>query len=91
MFRLAGLPLALALVAALTIAAAPDPVVEQRAFEAIPDGIFIRGGGTTIDTDPRCPTGCPVPQRCSQTCADHPCPPETPPGTVCTACRWGCR
>lgn len=68
-----------------------DPQVEQRAFEEIPNGVFVRGGAATvINVDPRCAEGCPEHQRCQPICADRTCDADAPPGTACLACRWRC-
>ncbi|MDX2165809.1 MAG: hypothetical protein SF182_02050 [Deltaproteobacteria bacterium] len=84
----ASLCLALWLLAAPALA--DDPRVQQRAFEAIPNGVFIRGGTTVINLDPRCADGCPKGQQCRQVCANAPCAPDAPPDAQCTACRWRC-
>ena len=80
----------LALLAALAAPAGAAPQVEQRAFEEIPTGVFIRGGSTVINADPRCPAGCPEHQTCRQLCEDRPCDGNAPPGALCSACRWRC-
>ncbi len=82
------------LIAALSLfaaaVAAAEPQVRQRAFEEIPDGVFIRGGSTIIDVDPRCPSGCTEHQRCQQHCEDRACAADAAPGSACSACRWRC-
>lgn len=74
----------------LAAAAGAEPQVQQRAVEEIPNGIFIRGGSTVINVDPRCPQGCPEGQTCRKRCDDRPCAADAPPGTVCSACTWQC-
>ncbi|MGH7789812.1 MAG: hypothetical protein ACRERC_23290 [Candidatus Binatia bacterium] len=81
------------IVALLLVLAGPagaESQVEQRAFEEIPSGVFIRGGATTINVDPRCPQGCPEYQTCQQVCEDQPCDDGAAPGSACSACTWRC-
>jgi len=82
-----------AIVALLLVLAAPvdaEPQVQQRAFEEIPNGVFIRGGSTVINVDPRCPQGCPERQTCEQVCEDQPCAAGAAAGSVCSVCDWRC-
>ena len=74
----------------LAAAAAADPRVQQRAFEEIPSGVYVRGGGTTVNVDPRCSGGCPDGQHCVQVCEDRPCDDDAPAGSACSACDWQC-
>jgi len=80
---------ALALLLLLAVLAGAEAQVEQRAFEEIGNGIFVRGGGTAINADPRCPAGCPSGQTCEQVCTDVPCA-DPAPGRLCSACTWQC-
>ncbi|MEO8603411.1 MAG: hypothetical protein ABI629_12615 [bacterium] len=83
--------LVLALLLVCAAPAAAQPQMQQRAFEAIPDdGVFIRGGSTVINADPRCPQGCRQGQTCQQICGPQPCAPEASPDAVCTTCTWTC-
>jgi hypothetical protein len=83
------------LLVGLCLLAAPanaDPRVEQRAFEEIPTGVFVRGGSSTvINVDPRCSDGCPEHQLCRPVCEDRRCDDDAPPDRACIACRWRCQ
>lgn len=80
----------IALLLVLAGPAAGQPQVEQRAFEEVPNGVFIRGGGTSINVDPRCPQGCAEGETCRQVCEDQPCADGAAPGSVCSFCNWRC-
>ena len=79
------------LLLAVPAAAQPEVEVEQRAFEQMDSGVFIRGSGNVrVKVEERCHPACGENEHCDIACREAACDAHAAPEARCNQCRWTC-